>query len=98
MRSTLDTRIALSCATDGDSFPAARALYWYCADHHSGQTSALYSILSTLPYRPGAMERSPDLYGMETEDWIYRELADGRMDPSDVLDWIQGVQRKRSLR
>lgn len=35
-----------------------QALYWYCHNNHEGQFSALYSILSTLQYKPSLSETS----------------------------------------
>ena len=35
-----------------------QALYWYCSTHHQGQFSQLYSILSTLQYKPSLSETS----------------------------------------
>lgn len=52
-------------------FDAAQALYWYAADHHEGQSSELYSILSTLGYKPAQSERGP------AEDSIARDVYDG---------------------
>jgi len=34
------------------------AIYWFCNDYHTGQSSNLYSILSTSDYKPGSMETS----------------------------------------
>lgn len=53
---------AVSDVANGDideSFDYASALYWHCADSHAGQGSERYSILSTLGYNPGALERYP---------------------------------------
>lgn len=42
-----------------DEFDSECAVYWYCADNHAGQSSALYEALSSSPYEPGPMERGP---------------------------------------
>jgi hypothetical protein len=67
-------------------FDAAQGLYWYAADYHEGQSSDLYSILSTLDYHPGAMESKPDEEGMV----FYMELEDGR-DPAELREAINMV-------
>ena len=38
----------------GVRFDAEAAMYWFAHDWHSGQTSNLYSVLSTSQYKPGA--------------------------------------------
>lgn len=38
---------------EGFEHDAEAAIYWFANDWHSGQTSELYSILSTSPFRPG---------------------------------------------
>lgn len=50
-----------------DDADAYCAIYWFANDYHSGQSSNLYSVLSTSPYSPGPLEREPtgwaaDLY------------------------------------
>lgn len=43
--------------TDGDlNLDVERAIYWFANDWHGGQSSNLYSILSTGPYKPGRPE------------------------------------------
>lgn len=37
----------------------ARALYWYAAHYHEGQWSDLYSLMTSLGYQPGIIERAP---------------------------------------
>lgn len=60
----------------------ASALYWYCANYHTGQGSALYSILSRLPYKPGLREDGPCSF--EAEE-IFLLLVDKQLDPEEVL-------------
>lgn len=38
-----------------------KALYWYCANNHEGQFTQLYSILSTLQYKPSLTEKAEDV-------------------------------------
>jgi hypothetical protein len=47
----------LTCYNIADYY---QALYWFCSHNHEGQFSALYSILSTLPYKPANTETSDD--------------------------------------
>ena len=35
-------------------FDVEEAIYWFAHDHHGGQTSNLYSVLSTSKFKPGA--------------------------------------------
>lgn len=44
-----------------NDFDVAQAIYWFCADYHSGQTSNLYSVLCGSKYRPGCLEYSAAL-------------------------------------
>lgn len=69
-----------------DYFDAAQGLYWYCADWHGGQSSNLYSILSTLGYKPAMGECGPE-EGSVAED-IYRELESGDLDADNVVDFV----------
>ncbi len=39
-----------------DDFGCFSALYWLASDWHGGPTCPLYGILSTIDYRPGALE------------------------------------------
>lgn len=81
----------------GTVFSAARGLYWYCADYHGGMSSALYSILSRLEYKPGVLEKSPASEALEdppssgepTDSPVYDALVSGELDAEDVFAWIQ---------
>lgn len=46
-------------ASEAGSYDMLAALYWYCADHHEGQASDLYAILSRSLYHPSSVETSP---------------------------------------
>ena len=60
--------------TDGElNIDAERAIYWFANDWHGGQTSNLYSILSTSPYRPSISELGCD--GDESGD-CYDQLEE----------------------
>ncbi len=56
---------------EGFEHDAEAAIYWFANDWHSGQTSELYSILSTSPFRPGpisTLESEGELVKMMYED------------------------------
>lgn len=57
---------------DDDDADAYCAIYWFASDHHSGQASNLYSVLSTSPYRPGRLESEPTGYAADH----YRDLVE----------------------
>lgn len=42
-------------------FTYYQALYWYASENHEGQFTQLYSILSTLPYKPALHEQATDI-------------------------------------
>jgi hypothetical protein len=42
-------------------FDYYQALYWYASENHEGQFTELYSILSTLPYKPALHEQATDI-------------------------------------
>lgn len=44
------------CGNEPDDFDIESAIYWFAYAYHGGQWSNLYSILSTSPYKPGAIE------------------------------------------
>jgi len=62
---------ALQLVTDADATECVdcqMAAYWFAADYHGGQSSNLYSALSTSPYTPSPSESGPSdvasfLYG-----------------------------------
>jgi len=59
---------------DGFTDDAEVAMYWYSHDHHGGQSTNLYSVLSTSPYSPGSMRRSVEGEGSGAE-MMYDELV-----------------------
>jgi hypothetical protein len=69
-------------------FDAAQGLYWYAADYHEGQSSLLYSILSSrLGYRPAPSESCPDPDSIA--EWFYDALVAGEVDAEDVLAFVE---------
>lgn len=62
--------------------------YWYCADHHSGQSSREYRVLSKLSriYTPGPMESSSRLLRNERGEYedakdVYARLCKSAGEP-----------------
>ncbi len=62
-------------------FDREAAMYWFAYDWHGGQSTNLYSVLSTSPYTPG-----PFMVGHHDEgdivDILYREL-EAEFSPHD---------------
>ncbi len=56
-------------APEIDEFDYAAAMYWFASDFHGGQSSNLYSALSTSEYNPGPM-----ISKIEDEDEMAQEL------------------------
>lgn len=56
-----------------DIIDVEAAIYWFSSDYHGGQTSNLYSVLSTSEYDPSPLSK-----GIESEpevaQMIYSEL------------------------
>ena len=73
-----------------DRFAVACALYWYCADYHGGQWSEEYRILSGLEYRPGAIERGPEVDSVDA--MIYADLAAGAIGAGELWAWLQATE------
>jgi len=61
--------------TDANNFDVAAAIYWFANDYHGGQSSNLYSALSTSDYRPGPMHKSVEDDESETATMMYQELV-----------------------
>lgn len=51
---------SLPFAGEADDFDKEEAIYWFAADYHSGQTSNLYSALSTTELVPAAARSGPE--------------------------------------
>lgn len=43
----------LGGSNEADEFDMEEAIYWFAHDNHGGQTTNLYSALSTSPFKPG---------------------------------------------
>lgn len=59
---------------DADEFDIEEAIYWFANDYHGGQSSNLYSALSTSEYRPGRSSSGPEEGSMG--EMIYADLVD----------------------
>ena len=78
MLATLD---ASPFAYESDEFDRAESIYWFANDHHGGQASNLYSVLSTSDYRPGPIASGPS----ESAAILYDELV-AAFAPTDGED------------
>ena len=43
-----------------DQWDREEAIYWFATKWHGGQSSPLYSVLSTSPFNPGPLSRGPE--------------------------------------
>lgn len=59
---------------EDDEFDIEAAIYWFASDFHGGQTSNLYSALSTSEFSPGPMSNDVTHEG-ETASMLYDELV-----------------------
>jgi hypothetical protein len=59
---------------EADEFDIEEAIYWFANDYHGGQSSNLYSALSTSEYRPGRSSSGPEEGSMG--EMIYADLVD----------------------
>lgn len=66
----LDVLDAMAFADDFSNFDREEAIYWFANNWHSGQTSNLYSALSTSPFWPGPFAKEPE----EMATMLYEEL------------------------
>ena len=55
-----------------EEFEAEAAIYWFANHYHGGQSSNLYSVLSTSEFSPGPISRGPEPGSME--EMMYQEL------------------------
>ncbi len=58
-----------------DSFSAEEAMYWYAYNHHGGQNSNLYSVLSTSEYKPSRLYNNIEDSGDEMSLAMYNTLV-----------------------
>ena len=83
----------MNITVTGDNiFEAAQALYWYCANYHSGQSCPLYSIISKLQYIP-----SPSEVGVSHDDasgLFYAELKSRQILADNLLNDIHEAMER----
>ena len=72
---------------------AESAMYWFANFYHGGQSSNLYSVLSTSPYRPGPMEREPKPDSIESDMFSYlaQEFAGKSVTEGDESDAVNAM-------
>lgn len=66
-----------TCGADlvDDIFDIEAAIYWFASDYHGGQSSNLYSVLSTSEFSPGSSSRGVESEG-EFATTLYKCLVD----------------------
>ena len=74
MRKFLHEDIETPTDTD-ETFSIEAAIYWFATDWHSGQSSNLYSALSTSQYKPGMTESAPDCISQDYYDALEEEYC-----------------------
>lgn len=67
------------CYSEVDLLDVEAAIYWFASDYHGGQTSNLYSTLSTSNYVPSPLINSID-DEPEIIQFLYDELLDKFME------------------
>lgn len=69
-------------------FDIEAAIYWFGNDYHGGQSSNLYSALSTSPFRPGPTHKSIEDEESEIAMLMYNELVNkyGGSAQEDPID------------
>jgi len=60
---------------DGWQDEAEVAIYWFASDYHGGQSSNLYSVLSTSPFSPGRLSNGIESEGDEMARMFYDALV-----------------------
>lgn len=77
-----------------DDYDIERAIYWFAYLHYEGQSSNLYSALSTSKYHPGPMQKAP-VYGGDVK-YIYR-VYDIEYDFSQLNEFQKAVGVLKSI-
>jgi len=68
---------------EADDIDVESAIYWYASNNHTGQSSNLYSALSTSDYKPGRMESKPTGMAKEMYDLLIGEFGGEPEESSD---------------
>lgn len=83
-----------------DLFSAEAAIWWFASDHHEGQTSPLYGVLSMSEYSPSILcnnigGEDDSVQGMYEELCHFRGVAAlevvGLSEDGESFDWRDGV-------
>ena len=69
------------CHDDGWKDDAEVIIYYFASQWHGGQTSALYSILSTSPFNPGSTS-------LESEDESIQGLVEDLGTVAKQKGWL----------
>lgn len=69
------------------------AMYWFANFNHGGQSSNLYSVLSTSPFSPGPIARGPQPESMEEDMFnaLEQEYGQGAHNHGDTDTFQEGV-------
>jgi hypothetical protein len=61
---------------EADDFSVEEAIYWFASDYHGGQTSDLYSVLSTSEYKPSRLHHGIEDTDDEMSKMMYEDLVE----------------------
>lgn len=88
---------------EGFEDSAEVAMYWFANFNHGGQSSNLYSVLSTSPFNPGPISRGPEPDSME--EMMYQSLEDkfgggqhGEMDEMTTTGAVAGYMTPNAFK
>ena len=73
---------------EGFEFDAEEAMYWFANHYHGGQSSNLYSVLSTSKFRPGAISKGPEQGSLA--QMMYEELV-AKFGDGEVADMDESL-------
>lgn len=83
---------------DGWKDEAEVAIYWFANFYHGGQSSNLYSALSTSPFSPGPIARGPEKDSMESmmyKDLVYQFAGGEGLDDEEEVQEVLSDQPKK---
>jgi len=92
---TRDEMLTALAQSSADEFDIEAAIYWFASDWHGGQSSNLYSALSTSPYRPGWSENCCPDEAMDCYDTLMERFVNALQAVLRVTN-IRTSEQKRS--
>lgn len=76
-RKELDDAInRIPFSSEFDTLDREEAIWWFANDWHIGQSSNLYSVLSTSEFKPAPSASGPELAAMIIYDMLCQEFID----------------------